>query len=154
MTAIGTDEASSGALQQGYDIATNSRSHLVSSGHITQEEFSRTCFPLFFWMLEACVEVIKQEMEETFETLHSSSDRASKTSSSAGRLPDEEVGQAAAAGMLAVLGLGLRQALQGHSSVADQDSILHRFKQELYDQCLAAHFEYVTNYIVLRLRPR
>ncbi|KAK9824803.1 hypothetical protein WJX74_010112 [Apatococcus lobatus] len=154
VTAIGTqDEASAGSLQQGYDIATAAWSRLVADGRITQQEFASTCFPTYFWMLDACIEVIREEMLDTFDILRSSSGRASKTSSSRDSLSAEEVSEAAAAGMLAVLGPGLRQAL-AERSVADQDKILHVFRQELSDHCLAAHFEFFTNYILLALRRR
>ena len=147
------NEASAGPLQQGYALANSSWSQLASQGHTTQQEFSRTCFPVYVWRLDACIEVINQELGDSFEIPDGLSGTASQTSSIAGVLSDEETSAAAAAGLLTVLGLGLRQALEGRNA-ADQDNFLHRFRKELGDQCLASHFEFFTSYIVLALKRR
>ena len=153
-TAIGAqNEASAGALRQAHDIASSSWFQLVSQGHITQEECTRPCFPIHFWMLEACVEVIEQRMAKDFSVLHSSSGSVSQTSSSAGEGSDEEASEAAAAGMVVVLGPGLRQALTERSAI-EQDHILQCFRQELRDQLVAARFEFFTHYVVLALKRK
>ena len=154
VTAIGAqNEASAGPLQQGHDLANSSWSQLVSEGHLTQQEFSCTCFPVYLWMLDACIEVINQELGDSFEILDSSSGKASQTSSSSGLISDEQTSAAAAAGLLTVLAPGLRRAPKGRT-VADQDKILYRFRQELGDQYLAARFQFCASYIVLALKRR